>query len=216
MTGSFKIWVSERIAQFCDDTRGATAIVFAGLALPVLGLGLAAVDYATAQGSKAAIQDAADAAARAGAKMLGAPHSDIEDAVRGYLKTNLPQNRNELPFELSFAPEDKALTIKMSTTVATSVLGIVGIKELDLAIESTAERPDPIKELQAPHPGLQPGIAPELPPEIARQFPGLDRHISPEELRNAEAMAKQVLSELERNGGSAEVQKLLRTLQDLR
>lgn len=212
MTGYLKMWLTERVTTFRDDARGATAILFAILAVPVLGLGLAAVDFARAQGSKASIQDAADSAARAGANMLGAPHSDIEDAVRGYLKANLPKDRNELPFDLSFAAEDKALTIKMNTKVPTTILGIIGVNDVVVAVESTAERPDPLKELTAP----MRGVAPELPPEISKQLPGLDRHISPAELRDAEVMAKQLLSELERHGGTAEVEKLLRSLKDLR
>jgi len=62
--------------------------------------------------------------------MLGAPHTEIERAVRGYLRTNLPEDRRDLDFMLTFAPEDTALTIKMDTTVPTSILGIVGVSEL--------------------------------------------------------------------------------------
>lgn len=211
MTGKLHDWIRDRLLQFRDDARGATAILFAMLAVPVFALGLAAIDYARVQGSKTAIQDAADAAARAGANMLGAPHSEIEDAVRGYLRTNLPKDRTELPFVLTFAPEDTALTVKLNTTVPTSMLGIVGVNEFAVAVESTAERPDPVKELMAPHRG----VTPELPPEIAKQVPGLDRHVSPDDLRQAQQLAQQIMQQLEQSGGGAEVEQLLRGLKGL-
>jgi Putative Flp pilus-assembly TadE/G-like len=204
--------VRSTLERFNDCERGVTAIMFALIAVPVLGLSLAAFDYARAQGSKAAIQDAADAASRAGANMLGAPHSDIEDAIRGYLKTNLPKDREDLPFALTFAPEDQALTIKLATTVRTSILGIVGVPEFAVAVESTAVRPQPLP-IAAPPSG---GVTPELPADVASRIPGLDRHISPSELREAEAVAQRILSELERHGGGAEVEKLLRGLKELR
>jgi Flp pilus assembly protein TadG len=202
------------VTSFSSDTRGAIAPLFALMAVPLLGLGLAALDYSRAQGTKAAIETAADAAAVAGAKMLGAPHSEIEDAVRGYLKTNLPQNRNDLPFVLTFAPDDTALTIKMNTTVSTSILGIVGVPAMAVAVETTVERPDPIKELQAPHKGVVPELPAGVQAEIAK-LPGLDHKPTADEMRQAEAIAHDIMKEIEQAGGTAEVERMLRDLGNL-
>lgn len=207
MRAGWTLWAKGEIVRFRDDARGVTAILFAAIALPLLGLGLAAIDYARAQGVKSAIQDAADSAARAGAAMLGGPHGEIEDAVRGYLKTNLPTNRSELPFSLTFGPDDTSLTVKMKTNVPATMLNIVGVKHFDVAIESTAERPVLLPVASPPHRG----VTPELPPDIGRQLSQFGREVSAEDLKRAEEIARQLLQEVERTGG-ADVQQLLRSL----
>ncbi|MGB4867264.1 MAG: pilus assembly protein TadG-related protein [Hyphomicrobium sp.] len=200
--------------RFVCDTRGTTAVLFAMLAVPVLGLGLAGLDYARAQGTRSDIQSAADAAATAGARMLGAPHTEIERAVRGYLRTNLPEDRRDLDFMLTFAPEDTALTIKMDTTVPTSILGIVGVSELAVQVETTVEKPTLVIEPPAPHRGVTPDLP--LPDDLPAAIPDLVRSIPPDQLREAEAAARDIMRELERSGGSADVEQLLRGLGRLR
>ena len=196
------------VRRFAADARGTTAIIFAMLAVSVLGLGLAGLDFSRAQGTKSKIQSALDAAATAGAQMLGAPHSEIENAVRGYLRTNLPADRRELGFVLTFATDDTSLTIKTDTSVPTSILGIVGLTELAVHVEATADKPALIKV----QPPAHRGITPDLPSEIQSQFPGLARSIPPEQLREAEAAARQILRELERAGSTAEIANVLRGL----
>ena len=214
MTGPLHKRFRQNLMAFRDDCRGITAILFALMAVPLLGLSLAALDYTRAQGTKTAIQNAADTAATAGAAMLGATHGEIEESIRGYLRTNLPKDHPNLPFVLIFAPQDAALTIKMNTSVPTSILGIVGKNEFEIAVESTVARPDPIKELQAPHPGIAPELPPELEKELAK-FPGLDRSVSAAEMQHAEEQARQIIRDLEQSGGGAEVEQLLRGLSQL-
>lgn len=187
------------LRRFAADMRGATAVVFAMLAVPVLGLGLAALDYARAHSTRNAMQVAADTAAIAGAKMLGQPHSEIEDTVRGYMRSNLPDDRRDLDFTLIFAPDDQALTLKAGTEVPTSILGIVGMRTLAVNVESTVERPAILPEkLEAPrHP--EPGAQP------------LPRH-----LEQVEAEARRILERLERDGRAGEVEQLLRSLGQMR
>lgn len=189
----------DTLRQFRDDARGATAIVFAMLAVPVLGLGLAALDYARAHSTKNAIQIAADTAAIAGAKMLGQPHSEIEDTVRGYMRSNLPDNRRDLEYILIFAPDDQALTLKADTKVRTSILGIVGMQTLAVQVESTVERPPEVPEkIEMPH-NPEPGAQP-LPPH----------------LQQVGAAARRILERLERDGRVGEVEQLLRSLGQVR
>ena len=58
---------SSKLTAFAKETRGATAVLFALLAVPVFGIGMAAIDYGIALTSKNKFQDAADAATNAGA-----------------------------------------------------------------------------------------------------------------------------------------------------
>ncbi len=198
------------IADFRDDSCGVTAILFAAVAVPVLGLGLAAIDFGRAQTTKTEIQSAADSAASAGAKLLGHPRSEIEATIRGFLRTNLPANRREMDFVLIFGPDDTSLTVRLNSSVPTSILGIVGVKELDIAVESRADKPDPIKQLQSPHRG----VVPELPPAFSNGK-GLDG-MTADDLKQAEQQARRILDELQRSGGDREVQELLRGLSQLR
>ena len=188
--------------RFLTDARGTTAVLFAMIAVPVLGLGLAGLDYSRAYGTKSAIQNAADAAANAGAQMLGTPRSEVETAIRGYLQSNLPGSHRDLPFALTFAPDDRALTLKIDTRVRTSILSIVGVNALDVHAETTVER-HIAPETIAPHRG----VAPQIPEEIAKQLPG----ITPQQLKDAEVAARRILEALQ-NDGDAEVESLLRQL----
>ena len=196
-----------KLAAFSKETRGATAVLFALLAVPVFGIGMAAIDYGIALTSKNKFQDAADAATNAGAKLLGQPHDVIEAAVRAYLKANLPSDHKEVEFALTFTSDDKSLSVKINDTVPTTILGIVGVKAINVAVESTATRPDPIPELGGP----SHGIAPELPPELARSL-GQGRTPTPNELRQAEEQAKQILESLEKSDSSGDVRRLLEIL----
>lgn len=194
---------SDTLRKFSDDARGAAAIVFAMLAVPVLGLSLAALDFSRAQGTKTEIQNAADAAAGAGAQMLGLPHTEIEDAVRGYMRSNLPDNRRDLDFVLTFAPDDQSLTLKIDTQVPTSILGIVGVTTIAVHVESTVERPAIVPEAPAHR-----GVVPDVPDVIAQPLP---RH-----LQQVEAAVRKILERLEHQGKTAEVEQLLRSLGQLR
>ncbi|HPG88607.1 MAG TPA: pilus assembly protein TadG-related protein [Hyphomicrobium sp.] len=212
MAGRNTARIRTLIAWFGADTRGTTAVLFAMIATPVLGLGLAGLDYARALGTKAAIQNAADSAATAGAQMLGASHSEIEEAVRGYLRANLPTDRRDLDFVLSFAPDETALTIKIDTTVSTSILGIVGVKAISVRVATTINRPAVDLDVRPAHRG----VAPELPDDASKRLPALVRSIPPDQLREAEAAARKILQELQSGGGTADVERLLRELGQLR
>lgn len=207
MTGQIYAPLKRLIAAFGDDTRGATAVLFGLMAVPLLGLGLAAFDYSRAHGVKASIESAADAAAVAGAKMLGAPHDQIEDTVRGYLKTNLPADRQHLSFVLTFAPDDTALTLKLNTSIPTSILGIAGVSEMAVAVSTTVERP-----VIAPNaPAQHRGVASELPPHFANNR-AANRSPTVDDMRQAEQQVKQMLEDIQRSGSSPDVERLLRIL----
>lgn len=191
----------DALHRFSADVRGATAVIFAMLAVPVLGLGLAALDYARAHSTKTEMQTAADNAAIAGAQLLGAPHSEIEDIVRGYMQSNLPNDRRNIDFILTFSPDDTALTLKANTAVSTSILGIVGMTTLPVRVESTVERPAIVPEKIVSPPR-------DMPETVAQPLP---RH-----LQEVEATARRILERLQRNGSTAEVEQLLRSLGQIR
>lgn len=211
MAETFGAHIRSCLTGFVDDTRGATAILFALLAVPVLGLSMAAIDYGRAQTAKNLFQDAADAATTAGAKMLGEPHDVVEGAIRAYLKANLPADHKSVEFAVTFADDDKSVSVKINDTVPTTILGIVGVKQFDVAIESTGSRPDPLPSVTAP----SHSVAPEIPLPLA-QLPILNRPPEPEDMRKAEQQVRAVLEEIEKSDAPPEVRRLLRILRNRR
>ncbi len=195
-----------RLKAFSDDTRGVTAVLFALLAVPLICLVMIAIDFSRAEDARAAITHAADTAAENGAKMLGAPHDQIEDAVRGYMRTNLPAGRQDLDYVLTFASDDTWLSITVDTSIPSTMFGIAGIKSMTINVASTAKRPEPVN-VQRPHHGVAPDIA-GLPP--------LDQEPNERELREAQAQVREMLHELKRSGGAEEVDRLMRALADER
>jgi Putative Flp pilus-assembly TadE/G-like len=199
-----------QLKSFGDDTRGVTAILFAMLAAPLLCLIFLAIDYSRADNVRTSVAHAADTAAETGAKMLGLPHDQIEGVVSAYMKSNLPAGSKDLPFSLTFAPDDTALTIKVDTSIPATMLAIGGHKNIAINIERTATRPEPIKELQQPssHHGITPDDA-SLPP--------LNRAPREREMREAEAQIRDMLEQLQRSGaGSPDIDRILRVLENHR
>lgn len=189
------------LTAFSADARGTTAILFALLAVPIFCMALVGMDLSRAEATKSAIISAADSAAKAGAKMLGAPHDQVEDVIRAFLRTNLPPDKKDLAYVLTFAADDTALTIKIDTSVKTSMFAIAGIKKLDIAVESTVQRPALVQIPQPRHRGIDPDIA---------DRPVLNRAPNAREMREAEAEVRAMLEELKRSGGSPDVDRLLR------
>lgn len=202
--------VADKIKTFRRDDRGATAILFALIFVPVLCMALTAIDYGRAYYARNKLQAAADSAVSAGVKMLGMPHEAVGETVLAFLKANTRQDRKLPPYEVVIAPNDTALTVRIKDSIATTAAGIVGIPQLAIAVESTAARPAPVLVPDRGEAGPTGDAQPALPPN-----PALDRAPTPEEMRNAEAAVRDVLEDLERNGGG-DVRDLLRALRQQR
>ena len=210
MATKFALQLRRALTRFRADASGATAVLFAVLAFPVLAFGTAAIDYNNALSTKNSIQDAADAAAAAGAQQLGQLHEVIEGTIRGYLHANLPENRQGVSFVVDYSADDTSLTLKVTDNVPTRILGLVGVKKISIDVQSSAERPHTI--LVPISQGRPHGSAPELPPEF-RTSAGQNRGPTLGELRDAEQQVRQILDELERSGNTADAEQLLRALQ---
>jgi Flp pilus assembly pilin Flp len=194
------------LKAFNADTRGATAVLFALLAVPIFCMALVGLDLSRAEAAKANITSAVDSAAAAGAQLLGAPHDQIEDVVRAYMQTNLPPDKRDVPYVLTFANDDTALTIKLETSVKTSMFAIAGIKRMDIAVESTMYRAAP-RRLQPTYRDVDSDIA---------DGPVYNRAPTERELREAEAELRAMLEQLRGSGRSAEVDEALRAFRNLR
>jgi Putative Flp pilus-assembly TadE/G-like len=191
--------------SFRRDEAGVTAILFALMIVPVFGLIALAIDYGRIYGAKSQLQVAADAASAAGGKMLGQPRDLVGATVQAYLKANLGPEKKLPAYDLVIAPDDVALTLRIRDKVPTTLLGMFGFKRVDLAVESSAERPIPVIAVEPQ--GSEDGGA----PAVFKLRP-TDRAPTTAEMRDTEAAVREILRELEREGGSEEVSRILRAL----
>ena len=192
-------------SSFKRDEAGVTAILFALMIVPVFGLIALAIDYGRIYGAKSQLQVAADAASAAGGKMLGQPRDLVGATVQAYLKANLGPGKKLPQYDLVIAPNDVALTVRIRDKVPTTLLGMVGFKKVDLAVESTADRPIPVIAVEPE--GSADGSAPggfTLPPN--------GREPTAEDVRAAEAAVRDILRQLQQEGGSEDLSRILRGL----
>ena len=181
---------------FRQNIGGSIGPLMALMFVPVLGIALTALDYNRADGIKGSMQAATDAAATAAAQQLGEPGVNIADIVRGYLKANLPKHYRDHSYALTVAPDNSALSIRMTDSIPTTLLSFAGVKKIEIVAESRAERPKvAVPETpEAGHGADNAGLR-----EVQKAL-GLSRPPSEIELRQAETEARRILQELERGG----------------
>lgn len=121
--------------NFCDDNRGAIAIIFALMLTTIVGIVGGAVDYARWSAAKAATVGAMDAAVLAGGRLLQLGKSDAEVIAAAQAYYN--QNKSQLlSTELvTFTVENNRTEVRAvsNSSVQTPLLGVAGIAELKVA-----------------------------------------------------------------------------------
>lgn len=195
------------LSRWRRDEAGATAILFALMVTPILCIALVAIDYSKAYSRQGKLQDTADAATNAAAKILGSPHDEVEGVIRAFMQANLAKGDNTYSYEVTFAPEDRAVTMRVNDRVPTSILKLAGVREVEINVESTAERHNPPIEKKAPHRGIDPDDEHASPLTSAG-----GNEPSQEEQRQAERAIRQIVQELEQHGADMNVRQLLREL----
>lgn len=128
----------DRILRLRESDSGATALMFALLAVPMILAVGGGVDFYDAQAEKAKLQQVLDSAVLAGSK-IEAEGGDGVAMVATYVKQNY-----EVPFEravVEAAKVDKTtsvLSATASTKVPANFLTIIGLSELEVAVSSAA------------------------------------------------------------------------------
>ncbi len=190
------------------DERGSTAIIFALMVTPILCIALAAIDYTVAYNRQGKLQDTADAATNAASHILGQPHNQVEDLIRVYMQTNLPKDITTSSYQVQFAPEDKAVTVRVNDRVETRILKLAGVHEVEINVESTAQRQIPAIPDKPQHHGVDPDGEQQAPGGAGGRPELSDRQVS--ELQRAfREIAEQIR---ESGGGDIDVGQLMREL----
>lgn len=124
------------LAGFSRDDRGTVAIIFALVLVPLLAIVSLAIDYGRALKVNSQLYSAADAATAALLHKLPANGTDLTPFVRMQLDANLPDHLKDLPFELVVSEEKRTVELSLNTDVPTALMGIVGVKKLEVAVVS--------------------------------------------------------------------------------
>jgi Flp pilus assembly protein TadG len=130
----------KRFRDFLNDRRGATALTFGLLLVPIMGMTGLAVDYSLASNERSKLQNAADAAALAGASVFtGANASYAEARARAYLKANLGAEADTVAITFNF--EDHKVTAKLSGQTSTMFMHLFDQDTVQVGVASTALAP---------------------------------------------------------------------------
>lgn len=125
------------VADFARCHGGNYAIIFALSLVPTIGLVGAAIDYSRAAQMRERLQVATDAASLAVNKMIGImSDEEIRDYARDMLNANLAGLEGVNLDSIEVVEEDNMVTIGASTSLDTSMLGILGIDEIDVSVEA--------------------------------------------------------------------------------
>lgn len=196
-----------------SDQRGAVAILFALMAVALVGMAMSAIDVARIERMRAGMQVAADAAAAAGAQILGSADEQVDPMVKAYLIANLPPDQKNNPYKLTISPDKKSLTINLQNEVSTTLVGLLDVNSVRIFVESTGYAPIEAAEVPAEDeesPAKEAKRKPSRP-----QPPRLSRANSPADMRANQEKIIEYLRALE-SSGDPEVGRLLEAFQRLR
>jgi Flp pilus assembly protein TadG len=135
-------WDMKRLREFLKDRRGVTALTFALLLVPIMGMTGLVVDYSIASNERSKLQDAADAAALAGASIFtGANASAAEARARAYLKANLGAEADTIAVTFKFDAKNHNVTANLSGQTSTMFMHLLNQNNVSVGVTSTALAP---------------------------------------------------------------------------
>jgi len=133
----------QSIASFVREERGATAIMFALMMLPILSIIMSGIDYGRATYTHSQLQTATDAAVVASARRLLEGESQARAAFKAAFRANLPANLKDQKYDLKLTRTKTRVSVvaKVEGTVPTTMLMLVGLQKLNVAASAQASLP---------------------------------------------------------------------------
>lgn len=114
------------LLRFAENRRGVITVLYALLAIPILGLLFGGIDYSRALSVQSQFQTAAEAAARTAASRL---HEGRSQAAVAF-QTNLPPDLKDYPYNLDIAGDAKSLSVEFTASVPTTLVASQGVLKL--------------------------------------------------------------------------------------
>jgi Flp pilus assembly protein TadG len=122
--------------------RGNVALMFGLLAIPIFGLAGAAIDYSIAARDRGSLQEAIDAGALAGSRLLNVQsEAQARAQAEAMVRANLPERLRTVPLTISVVNNGQSMQISTSHSVPTSILQILGRSAIDVTASTTALAP---------------------------------------------------------------------------
>lgn len=130
----------KRFRNFLKDRRGATAVTFGLLLVPIMGVTGLAVDYGFATNERGRLQDAADSAALAGASVFtGANQLAAENRARAYLKANLGDRYDDVT--VNFTTANQRVSVGLGSQTKTMFMHLLNQDTMDIGVSAQALAP---------------------------------------------------------------------------
>lgn len=124
--------------RFQSDERGTIAILFALMAVPMLGMISAGIDYGMALRTHGSLQRAADAAAAAALGDLPAGRDAVAKTLRLHFDANVPDRYKGLDLPFTTSNDPPKVTVKAETVINTTMLSMMGYKSMPVRVEGVA------------------------------------------------------------------------------
>jgi Flp pilus assembly protein TadG len=128
--------------RFGSASQANVAITFAVVLVPMLGCVGAAVDYSRANYVRTAMQAAADATALTAARTWaanGVSATQLQQAVSAWFNGEFNgKDVNNIQVTSATTSSPNSVTVTATGSVTTDFLGILGFKQLDVSVSSTA------------------------------------------------------------------------------
>ena len=120
--------------------RGNVAVTFAVALIPIMTIAGASVDVSRAYVVKARLTQALDAAGLAVAGTPGASETRLKELAQSFFNANYPAAEIGVPGDLQVTLGQNVVTLAVSASLPTVLLGIVGVDEMTVGSEVEVSR----------------------------------------------------------------------------
>lgn len=122
--------------SFWTETSGNVAVMFGLIALPLVGLAGAAVDYANAARARQQIQETVDAAVLAGSRVITRPDAEVRAMVSSFIAANQPRHIQIGTPSIEILNERRNLVVTLTGTVPMNFVPLLGINSVQVQARS--------------------------------------------------------------------------------
>lgn len=130
----------DRLKNFLANDHGAIAVIFSLVAIPVIGLTGASLDYSRALNVQSQLQGALDAAVLSAAHQNEMTDEEVEAYMRSQIEAHLDGalalGSDNLILNIVRGGDDGLIVADATLDVDTTLLGIMGINEITVGVDS--------------------------------------------------------------------------------
>lgn len=139
-----KVTPRGKVAEFFNKLRfgvsGNVAMMYALALVPTVGAAGAAVDLGQAYVVRQRLAEATDAAALALGSMPGLTSAQKQAKAMEFINANIPNSALGDTASVTVTSDDTTITVAATATVQTAFMGLMGIEELEVAVEAEVTR----------------------------------------------------------------------------